>query len=45
MLPHLGSSTRETRKAMGDRALDNVDSFFAGREPRDRLVSGLRNLV
>ncbi len=38
MLPHLGSSTRETRKAMGDRALDNVDAFFAGREPRDRLV-------
>ncbi len=38
MLPHLGSSTRETRKAMGDRALDNLDSFFAGLEPRDRLV-------
>ena len=38
MLPHLGSSTRETRKAMGDRALDNLDAFFAGREPRDRLV-------
>ena len=38
MLPHLGSSTRETRKAMGDRALDNLDAFFAGREPRDRPV-------
>ena len=38
MLPHLGSSTHETRKAMGDRALDNLDAFFAGREPRDRLV-------
>lgn len=38
MLPHLGSSTRETRKAMGDRALDNLDAYFAGREPRDRLV-------
>lgn len=38
MLPHLGSSTRETRKAMGDRALDNLDAFFAGREPLDRLV-------
>ena len=38
MLPHLGSSTRETRKAMGDRALDNLDAFFAGQEPRDRLV-------
>jgi len=38
MLPHLGSSTQETRKAMGDRALDNLDAFFQGREPRDRLV-------
>lgn len=38
MLPHLGSSTRETRKAMGDRALDNLDAYFAGWEPRDRLV-------
>ena len=38
MLPHLGSSTRETRKAMGDRALDNLDAFFSGKEPLDRLV-------
>jgi lactate dehydrogenase-like 2-hydroxyacid dehydrogenase len=38
MLPHLGSSTRETRKAMGDRALDNLDAFFAGKKPLDRLV-------
>lgn len=38
MLPHIGSATRETRDAMGFRALDNVDAFFAGREPGDRLV-------
>ena len=38
MLPHLGSSTHETRKAMGDRALDNLDAYFAGQEPRDRVV-------
>lgn len=38
MLPHLGSSTAETRKAMGDRALDNLDAFFKGDAPRDRLV-------
>jgi lactate dehydrogenase-like 2-hydroxyacid dehydrogenase len=38
MLPHLGSSTHETRKAMGDRALDNLDAYFAGLEPRDRLI-------
>ncbi len=37
LLPHLGSATRETREAMGFRALDNLDAFFAGREPRDRL--------
>jgi glyoxylate reductase len=39
LLPHLGSATRETRNAMGFRALDNLDAFFAGRTPRD-LVTG-----
>jgi lactate dehydrogenase-like 2-hydroxyacid dehydrogenase len=38
MLPHIGSATRETRDAMGFRALDNLDAFFAGKPPRDRLV-------
>ena len=38
MLPHIGSATRATRDAMGFRALDNLDAFFAGKEPRDRLV-------
>lgn len=38
MLPHIGSATKETRDAMGFRALDNLDAFFAGNEPRDRLV-------
>ena len=38
MLPHVGSATRATRDAMGFRALDNLDAFFAGREPGDRLV-------
>jgi lactate dehydrogenase-like 2-hydroxyacid dehydrogenase len=38
VLPHIGSATRETRDAMGFRALDNLDAFFAGREPRDKLV-------
>ncbi|MGV8998368.1 MAG: 2-hydroxyacid dehydrogenase [Parvibaculaceae bacterium] len=37
LLPHLGSATLETRNAMGFRALDNLDDFFAGREPRDRV--------
>ncbi len=38
LLPHIGSATRETRDAMGARALDNMDAIFAGREPRDRVA-------
>lgn len=38
LLPHIGSATRETRDAMGFRALDNLDAVMAGREPKDRLV-------
>ena len=38
MLPHIGSATTETRDAMGFRALDNLDAFFAGREPGDRVA-------
>ncbi|TWI37871.1 2-hydroxyacid dehydrogenase [Paracoccus sulfuroxidans] len=37
MLPHLGSATREAREAMGFRVIDNLEDFFAGREPRDRV--------
>jgi lactate dehydrogenase-like 2-hydroxyacid dehydrogenase len=38
LLPHLGSATIETRTAMGNRALDNLDAFYAGKQPPD-LVS------
>ncbi len=38
LLPHLGSSTVETRNAMGFRALDNLDAVFSGREPPDRVA-------
>jgi lactate dehydrogenase-like 2-hydroxyacid dehydrogenase len=38
LLPHLGSSTVETRNAMGFRALDNLDAVFAGREPPDQVA-------
>ena len=38
LLPHLGSATRETRDAMGFRALDNLNAIFAGREPADRVA-------
>ena len=37
-LPHIGSATVETRNAMGFRALDNLDAFFKGEEPVDRLA-------
>lgn len=35
LLPHLGSATLETRDAMGFRALDNLEAFFAGKTPGD----------
>lgn len=38
MLPHLGSASLETRIAMGMRAIDNVQAFFSGKEPPDRVV-------
>jgi len=40
LLPHLGSATVETRCAMGFRALDNLDAFFAGRTPGDVVAAG-----
>ncbi len=38
LTPHQGSGTVETRNAMGYRALDNMDAFFAGRKPGDRVA-------
>tara|TARA_B100000315_G_scaffold258433_1_gene310517 strand:- start:10177 stop:11148 length:972 start_codon:yes stop_codon:yes gene_type:complete len=38
LLPHIGSATRETRDAMGFRALANLDAYFAGKEPVDRVA-------
>ncbi len=37
-LPHLGSATLETREAMGHRAADNLDAFFARQTPPDLLT-------
>lgn len=37
LLPHLGTAALEVREAMGHRALDNLEAFFAGREPTDLL--------
>jgi lactate dehydrogenase-like 2-hydroxyacid dehydrogenase len=38
LMPHVGSATEETRDAMGFRALDNLDAFFAGDPPGDRVA-------
>jgi len=38
LLPHLGSATVETRNAMGFTALDNLDAFFGGGEPPNRIA-------
>lgn len=38
LLPHLGSATQETRVAMGMRAVANLDAFFRGAPPPDRLL-------
>ncbi len=37
-LPHLGSATVETRIAMGERVLKNLEAFFSGKEPPDRVA-------
>jgi lactate dehydrogenase-like 2-hydroxyacid dehydrogenase len=38
LLPHLGSATVGTRVAMGMRVAENLERFFAGLEPGDRVV-------
>jgi lactate dehydrogenase-like 2-hydroxyacid dehydrogenase len=37
LMPHLGSATREGREAMGMRAIANIEAFFRGEEPPDRV--------
>ena len=32
LVPHIASATVQTRQAMGQRVLDNLEAFFAGRE-------------
>jgi lactate dehydrogenase-like 2-hydroxyacid dehydrogenase len=38
LLPHLGSATDASRIAMGMCALDNLEAYFAGDEPPNRVV-------
>ena len=37
-MPHIGSATEETREAMGMKCLDNLDAFFSGDTPPDRIA-------
>jgi lactate dehydrogenase-like 2-hydroxyacid dehydrogenase len=38
LLPHMGSATLETREAMGFKACDNLDAFFAGKACPSRVA-------
>jgi lactate dehydrogenase-like 2-hydroxyacid dehydrogenase len=38
LLPHLGSATTASRVAMGERMLSNLDAFFRGLPPPDRIA-------
>jgi len=38
LLPHLGSATLQARTAMGMQMADNLDAFFAGRLPPNRIA-------
>ncbi len=38
LLPHLGSATKATREAMGWRVMSNLETFFAGQTPPDRVA-------
>jgi len=38
LLPHLGSATTASRVAMGERVLANLDAFFRGMPPPDRVA-------
>ncbi|HEY5409559.1 MAG TPA: NAD(P)-dependent oxidoreductase, partial [Caulobacteraceae bacterium] len=37
LLPHLGSATEQSRTAMGMKVADNLDAFFDGGAPPDRV--------
>lgn len=38
LLPHLGSATRAAREGMGMTALDNLEAFFLGRVPENKVA-------
>jgi lactate dehydrogenase-like 2-hydroxyacid dehydrogenase len=38
LLPHLGSAALETREGMGFKVVANVEAFFSGKEPPNRVA-------
>ena len=38
LLPHIGSATTSSRVAMGERVLTNLEAFFRGDPPPDRIA-------
>jgi glyoxylate reductase len=40
LLPHMGSSTLESRVEMGEKVIINVKTFTDGHRPPDRVLPG-----
>jgi len=40
LIPHMGSSTLESRTAMGEKVIVNIKSFVDGHRPPDRVIYG-----
>ena len=41
LTPHVGAGQREVRAAMADTVLDDLERFFAGRQPRNRVSAAM----
>jgi phosphoglycerate dehydrogenase-like enzyme len=41
LTPHVASGQREVRAAMADTVLDDLERFFAGRRPRNRVTAAM----
>ena len=41
LTPHVGAGQREVRAAMADIVLDDLERFFAGRRPRNRVSAAM----
>jgi len=41
LLPHIGSATIEGRLGMGDKVIINIQTFWDGHAPRDRVIEAM----